>query len=135
MKKQDTKKRYAMVRNFTAMGSYLQRLRLDAGLSQSEASRALGYLGPQFISNAEAGICAPAFKLWEAIAKIYGADLQRLADLYIEGQRALTQQVIFGIRIDTFNGRRPRAARKKISKDAAALRKIQSIINSNQIQE
>ena len=68
-----TKERtYAITRNFTMLGNYLQRQRRAAGFTQREVSNALGYSSAQFISNFERGIAAPPAKKLKTLINLYG---------------------------------------------------------------
>ena len=80
---------YLIARRFTALGAYLQWLRIKKGLTQREVSLRLGYSSAQFISNFERGIAVPPLKkLWE-LKTIYGASTQRLIALVIEGRKLI----------------------------------------------
>lgn len=80
---------YLIARRFTALGAYLQELRIKKGLTQREVSLRLGYSSAQFISNFERGIAVPPRKkLWE-LKSIYGASTRRLIALVIEGRRLI----------------------------------------------
>ena len=52
----------------------LRQARVDAGLSQQEVAAALGYGGPQFVSNWERGLCSPPLEALFQIARICRVD-------------------------------------------------------------
>ena len=72
---------------FTELGNYLKAKRLAAKLSQSDASRALGYSGPQFISNFERGLCAPPIGKLKILIDLYNISPKELTYLLMKEQR------------------------------------------------
>ena len=54
------------------IGTYLQNLRKEAGLSQGDAAAALNYSSNQFISNIERGVCTPSPQIIHKILEVYG---------------------------------------------------------------
>lgn len=54
------------------LGQFLQKKRVEVGLSQGEVAKKLGYNSPQFISNVERGLCSPALVSAKKMAKLYG---------------------------------------------------------------
>jgi len=89
---------YLIARRFTALGAYLQELRIKKGLTQREVSLRLGYSSAQFISNFERGIAVPPRKkLWE-LKSIYGASTRRLIALVIEGRRLILADALMAKR-------------------------------------
>lgn len=85
---------YLISRRFTALGAYLQELRIKKNLTQREVSLRLGYSSAQFISNFERGIAAPPAKKLRELRAIYGASTRRLIALVIEGKRLLIADVL-----------------------------------------
>jgi len=53
------------------LGVALKTWREASGFSQREVADALGYSTPQFISNWERGISAPAFDVMPALGKLF----------------------------------------------------------------
>jgi len=53
------------------LGAALRSWREESGLSQREVADALGYSTPQFISNWERGISAPAFDVMPALGRLF----------------------------------------------------------------
>lgn len=53
------------------LGKFLQKKRMEKGLSQGEVAKKLGYTSPQFISNIERGLCSPALSSAKKMAKLY----------------------------------------------------------------
>lgn len=60
------------------MSKVLKTLRQNAGVSQTDVMRALGYDTPQFISNWERGISLPPISKIKKLAKLYGTDADYL---------------------------------------------------------
>lgn len=53
------------------LSEFLKTKRIEAGLSQADISKALGYSTPQFISNWERGISAPPVSHVKKLANLY----------------------------------------------------------------
>lgn len=62
------------------LAKYLTDKRKKQGLSQNDISKALGYTGPQFISNCERGLCAPALGTAKTLAKILNVPKREMID-------------------------------------------------------
>lgn len=74
-----------------ALGDYFKAKRLHVGLSQSEVSRALGYTTPQFVSNFERGLCAPALAKMPVLLKLYKISASELTDVLTAHYRELVR--------------------------------------------
>lgn len=85
---------YATPRNYTALGRYLQEMRLKAGLTQREVSIALGYSSAQFISNFEAGIASPPLAKLKQLVEMYKMPIEKLMALILEGEKEVLMSVL-----------------------------------------
>jgi len=94
--KRAPKETYHLPRNYGAVGLYLKRLRLKAGLKQKVVSLAIGYSSSQFISNIECGIYLPPLKKLKNLADLYGADIERLCNLVSLAERKIMMRVLRG---------------------------------------
>ena len=63
------------------LGKTLKQLRTNAGLSQREVAKALGYKTPQLISNNERDISHPPINSIRKLAKLYNVDADSLFGL------------------------------------------------------
>ena len=88
------KRTYATPRNYTALGRYLQEMRLKAGLTQREVSIALGYSSAQFISNFEAGIASPPLAKLKQLVEMYKMPTDKLMSLILEGEKEVLMSVL-----------------------------------------
>ncbi len=62
----------------------LKKMRIDAGLSQLDVSKKLGYSSPQFISNIERGLALPPTKILKPLAKICKVNFEDLKQLKLK---------------------------------------------------
>ncbi len=85
---------YLIARRFTALGAYLQELRMKKRLTQREVSLRLGYSSAQFISNFERGISMPPLKKLKELKVIYGASRIRLVGLALEGKGLILAEAL-----------------------------------------
>jgi transcriptional regulator with XRE-family HTH domain len=53
------------------LNDYLRQKRLDAGLSQLDVARVLGYASPQFVSNWERGLVSPPLETIAVLIDLY----------------------------------------------------------------
>jgi transcriptional regulator with XRE-family HTH domain len=72
---------------FKALSVFLKTKRLQAGLTQIEVSRALGYSNSQFLSNCERGLCAPPLCGIRILMKLYKIPTNAMIKLLIDEQR------------------------------------------------
>lgn len=79
-------KRYKLTRHYTELGSYLQKCREAAGLTQREISLELEYSSAQFISNFERGISAPPLKKLRVLVKKYRMEQGKAVRLLLAGE-------------------------------------------------
>ncbi|HRO66342.1 MAG TPA: helix-turn-helix transcriptional regulator [Pseudobdellovibrionaceae bacterium] len=68
----------------TKLANFLREARVEAGLSQIEVAKALGYSTSQFISNWERELAAPPVKILKRLGKLYGISSDRLLEMLIE---------------------------------------------------
>jgi transcriptional regulator with XRE-family HTH domain len=74
------------------LGNFLRKLRDQAGLTQSDVAKKLGYSSAQFISNWERGDSYPPVKAIRTIAKLYKTDIDRLFELVLEISLDITEE-------------------------------------------
>jgi transcriptional regulator with XRE-family HTH domain len=68
-----------------SLAEFLRTSRIDAGLSQRNVSKTLGYRTSQFISNWERGVSLPPGRALRQIAEIYEIQTEMLYDrLFIQ---------------------------------------------------
>lgn len=91
----ESKKEYALTRNYVALGQYLQEMRIRAKLTQREVSLELGYSSAQFISNFERGIAAPPLKKLKDLIRIYRMPVEKVMNLILEGDREALQAALY----------------------------------------
>jgi transcriptional regulator with XRE-family HTH domain len=97
---------YASPRNYTALGKYLQEMRLRAKLTQREVSIELGYSSAQFISNFESGIASPPLCKLPQLVGLYKIPVERLISLILEGEKETMLNVLRpDFRVKARNGR------------------------------
>ncbi|MBX3039603.1 MAG: helix-turn-helix transcriptional regulator [Bdellovibrionaceae bacterium] len=68
----------------TKLATFLREARIEAGLSQIEVAKALGYSTSQFISNWERELAAPPVKILKRLGKLYSISSDRLLEMLIE---------------------------------------------------
>lgn len=66
------------------LGDFLKEKRQNAGLSQGDVSKKLGYGTPQFISNWERGISSPPINALKKIASLYNISADELFEVLLE---------------------------------------------------
>ena len=66
------------------LAEYLTKKRLQAGLTQTDVSKVLGYASSQFISNWERGLSAPPLDVIKKVAKLYGVSPDDLFEVFLE---------------------------------------------------
>lgn len=77
-------------------GEYFKNARLNAGLTQSDVSKHLGYSTPQFVSNWERDLCLPPKNALQDIIKLYKLEKEEVLDkLLLEEERHL-EKAIYG---------------------------------------
>ncbi|MES3039065.1 MAG: helix-turn-helix transcriptional regulator [Bdellovibrionota bacterium] len=66
------------------LAEFLKNKREDAGLSQSEVARKLGYSSPQFVSNWERGLSSPPISSAKELCRIYKVPMTGFFEIYLE---------------------------------------------------
>lgn len=62
---------------------YLSKKRLQAGLTQSDVAKVLGYTSAQFISNWERGLSAPPMEVFKKLSKCYNISVDELFQVFL----------------------------------------------------
>ena len=65
------------------ISSFLKSKRVDAGLTQLDVARKLGYGSSQFISNWERGLANPPAFVLKDLAKLYKLDPKELLEMLL----------------------------------------------------
>jgi transcriptional regulator with XRE-family HTH domain len=81
------KRQYILVRRYTDLGEYLQKMRTRSGLTQREVSLELGYSSAQFISNFERGIAVPPLKKLKTLVRMYDMSAETVMGLILDAER------------------------------------------------
>lgn len=71
-------------RSKSPLGLTLKRLRHEAGLSQGDVAKVMGYGSPQFVSNWERGISEPPIQSLAKLAELYKVAPETLLEPYVE---------------------------------------------------
>ena len=66
------------------LAEYLKERRMQAGLTQSEVAKKLGYSSPQFVSNWERGLANPPIFVLRDLTKMYKVPVDQMFDLIVE---------------------------------------------------
>ncbi|NRA68155.1 MAG: helix-turn-helix transcriptional regulator [Pseudobacteriovorax sp.] len=72
-----------------SIGSWLQELRENKGLTQRELADILGLSTPQMISNWENGRCAPSFSQLAVLSKVFDVTQKEMIDKLMDEQRKI----------------------------------------------
>jgi transcriptional regulator with XRE-family HTH domain len=81
-----------MEKYFQTLGLLLKKSRIQAGLSQDDVAKKLGYGSYQFISNWERGISSPPCKILKKIQGIYGVPASKLYKVLLSDSLARVEQ-------------------------------------------
>lgn len=76
------------------LGTYLKNKRIEAGYTQAEIAKKLGYSTPQFISNFERGLCSPPLKNLKVLVKMYNIPAEHIIDLILKEQESLLRKTL-----------------------------------------
>ena len=63
---------------------FLRKARLEAGLSQGNVARKLGYRSPQIVSNWERGLCQPPTKKMLQLCRLYKLKPEHLFEAHVK---------------------------------------------------
>lgn len=66
------------------LAAYLKEKRVEAGLTQLEVAKKLGYSSPQFVSNWERGLANPPVFVLRDLTKMYKVPVDQMFDLIVE---------------------------------------------------
>jgi transcriptional regulator with XRE-family HTH domain len=66
------------------LAAYLRKKRRQAGLTQSDVAKKLGYSSPQFVSNWERGLSDPPVETLRKISDIYNIPLDEIHQLFLK---------------------------------------------------
>lgn len=81
-----------------SLGNYLKQKRVQAGVTQSEVAKKLGYSTPQFISNIERGLCSPPLKNLKVLMKMYRIPADELMGLIMREQEYILRKALYGMK-------------------------------------
>lgn len=70
------------------LNDYLRQKRLDAGLSQLDVARVLGYASPQFVSNWERGLVSPPLETIAVLIDLYKIPANEVVNKILAETRA-----------------------------------------------
>lgn len=73
---------------YLELGIALQNARTQKGLTQNEVARILGYKSPQFISNAERGLCRLPLEAISRLVKLYEMDVEVVIRNFLKAHEA-----------------------------------------------
>jgi transcriptional regulator with XRE-family HTH domain len=91
---------------FDSVGALIKQYRLDAGLSQGDLAKKLGYTTPQFVSNWERELCQPPAASLGKIAEILGCEPQNFVERCINIMMRVYEK---DLRAQAFSKRRSRS--------------------------
>lgn len=74
-------------KNFSILGTFIKKKRLEAGLSQGDLSRELGYSNPQPISNCERGLSALPLSKLRKIMPLLDVTAEEMTEVLLDQQR------------------------------------------------
>lgn len=66
-----------------SLGVHLRVMRINAGYSQGDIAKRLGYSSPQFVSNWERGVSEPPIETLRKLADIYGINPEHLFKIVV----------------------------------------------------
>jgi transcriptional regulator with XRE-family HTH domain len=69
------------------LSEFLKNKRVEAGLTQSEVARKLGYSSPQFVSNWERGLANPPVFILKDLTKMYKVPAEKMFDMLVDEVR------------------------------------------------
>jgi transcriptional regulator with XRE-family HTH domain len=75
------------MKNRKELAKYLTDARKDAGLSQWEVAKKLGYSSSQIVSNWERAMQSPPLNNLKKLCDLYSLNAEEVADLFVEQYR------------------------------------------------
>lgn len=85
-----------MKNQFKNMARLLKMARKESDTTQRQVSRALKLSSPQFMSNAERGLCSLPPKHFQKYAKITGVNIRRLISAHVADSNMNLKNEVFG---------------------------------------
>jgi transcriptional regulator with XRE-family HTH domain len=82
-----------MVRN-GKISKFLRKKRVEAGLTQQQVARVLGYSSSQFVSNWERGLCNPPMESLGQLVTLFKIDNEEIMEIYLDSMRDQLRQVL-----------------------------------------
>jgi transcriptional regulator with XRE-family HTH domain len=77
----------ATLKKRDTLSVFLKEKRVEAGLTQSEVARKLGYSSPQFVSNWERGLANPPVFILKDLTKMYKVPADEMFELLVDEVR------------------------------------------------
>lgn len=78
------------------LAEFLKEKRVNAGLTQSEVAKKLGYSSPQFVSNWERGLANPPIFVLRDLTKMYKVAVDQMFDMIVEDFKTDLQREFAG---------------------------------------
>lgn len=85
-----------MLRKFERTSKYFREKRLEAGFTQSELARVLGFTSAQIVSNWERGVCAPPMASLKPMIRFLKLDPIEVTDIITEENRRFLLENLAG---------------------------------------
>lgn len=79
-----------------SLSAFLKDKRVEAGLTQSEVAKKLGYSSPQFISNWERGLANPPVFILRDLTKMYKVPTEEMFSRLLEEVEADLHREFYG---------------------------------------
>lgn len=77
---------------------FLKDKRVEAGLTQSEVARRLGYSSPQFVSNWERGLANPPVFILRDLTKMYKVSADQMFEMLVDEVRGQLEKEFYSSR-------------------------------------
>lgn len=81
-------------RSYASLGLLLKAGREKSGLTQFEVSSKLGYTSPQFVSNAERGICRLPYPALRKLIQLYSLNADEVIELVLKDQEEILRAAL-----------------------------------------
>lgn len=84
-----------MVRGYSTLGKYLKEKREQAGLTQAEVGRSLGYASAhQYVSNWERNLCPPPLDKLYQLVKMYNIPPSEIIQVFLADQERYLRKIL-----------------------------------------
>lgn len=83
------------MREFTNLGAFLKKKRIDRNLTQRDLAYALEDVHIQFVSNWERGLCAPPAHSFEKIIEVLKINRETLVSVMLEDSRMAIEAKVY----------------------------------------